>query len=1230
MKIANNGFGVFITAASNNLIGGTASGAGNVISGNDISGVAIDGTATGNQVQGNLIGTNAAGTAAIGNMAAGVDMNASNNIIGGTVTGARNVISGNGSDQSGGVVLSDGAAGNQILGNFIGTDITGTMDVGNSLFGVRIFNAANGNTLGGTTAGAGNVISGNNNDGVQLQDATSVNNLVQGNYIGLNAAGTAALPNDLSGVRIQSTSNNTVGGTASGARNIISGNGQHGIAISFSNNNLVAGNFIGTDVNGTADLGNTLSGVALLFGGTNNTIGGTTAAARNIISGNDQHGVLIIGASDSIFSNFVRGNFIGTNAAGTAAIANSQDGVNINESADNIIGGTAAGEGNLISGNTLSGVSIINGNAVGNRIQGNAIYSNGAIGVDLGNNLVTPNDAGDPDTGENNLQNFPVLTSITSTGTISGSLDSTSANSAYPVRIEFFGNTTCDPSGNGEGEVFLGSTTVSAPGSFTASVTLVPGKSLITATATDNNGNTSEFSACQQADTPPTITAAAPPARQQDSPPINSQIATVSDPDQAPNTLMVQVNGAASATVNGVTVSNLTINGAGQVFADIVASCTATNASFTLTVTDNQGAMAMTTLNVTVTANTPPTLSYASPQSVLVGQALTVNPATGPSDNGSIASITVQSAGTYTGTISVDSAGVVTLSNAKPVGSHTIAIQATDNCGLSTISPFTLNVNCQVITVTPPSTNTGTAGTPFSQTFTQSGGIGATTFSTASTLPTGLALASNGVLSGTPMQAGTFPITVNATDSNGCMGMASYTLTINCPAITVNPPSLPNGTTGAAYSQTISATGGTAPYSFDVISGTLPTGLTLAPGGNLSGTPAQSGTFNFTITATDANGCTGNRAYALVIACPPFAININAPAAVSAGQNLSYDVTLMNPCPDVALNTTLTTNTPANTTFQSITAPAGWTCTAPAAGGTGAISCNNPNFLAGATTPFTIVLRVNPGTPVGTVITNTVTVTGTAPGRPAVTATASAGTTVANNADLSITKIAPATAIAGANTTFNIAVTNSGPSSATTVTLTDVVPINTTFQTFTFPAGWVCTTPAVGGTGTITCNTATLAANATANFALTVKLNSNVACDTAISNTASVQSALADPTPGNNTATATLLAKSQSDLAVNVIAPATATPDTSVVYTVTVTNNGPSASLNTALNNALPAAFSAEAVTTSVGNCTGIGTNSVNCNLGTLPAGATAIVTIQAHVPETCQPTTAVFTATVT
>src|SRR5262249_40621137 len=157
-------------------------------------------------------------------------------------------------------------------------------------------------------------------------------------------------------------------------------------------------------------------------------------------------------------------------------------------------------------------------------------------------------------------------------------------------------------------------------------------------------------------------------------------IANVGDADQAANSLTVTVNGGASATVNNVTVSGLSISAGGVVTANVVAACNATNASFTLTVTDNASATANATLNVTVTPNTPPTLTYTN-QSVAAGGSLTVNPATGPSDNGTISTIVVQSQGTYSGTISVNnSTGVVSISGAKPGGVHTIMIRATDNC----------------------------------------------------------------------------------------------------------------------------------------------------------------------------------------------------------------------------------------------------------------------------------------------------------------------------------------------------------------------------------------------------------------------------------------------------------------------------------------------------------------------------------------------------------------------
>ncbi len=139
-----------------------------------------------------------------------------------------------------------------------------------------------------------------------------------------------------------------------------------------------------------------------------------------------------------------------------------------------------------------------------------------------------------------------------------------------------------------------------------------------------------------------------------------------------------------------------------------------------------------------------------------------------------------------------------------------------------------------------------------------------TTFSLLGTLPTGLSF-SGATLSGTPTQTGSFPINVTATDANGCTGSRAYTLVINCPAITVNPATLPNGFVGTNYgTQTLSATGGVGGYTFNVSAGALPNGITLS-GAVLSGTPTATGTFNFTIQATDSNGCTGTRSYTVII-----------------------------------------------------------------------------------------------------------------------------------------------------------------------------------------------------------------------------------------------------------------------------------------------------------------------------------------------------------------------------
>jgi CSLREA domain-containing protein len=485
-----------LVRSSGNDIGGAATGAGNVISGNDRYGVHLSGSGTAdNVVLGNSIGTDSNGTTDIGNTFSGVlmEFDADNNTVGGTDPGAANVISGNNLH---GVQIAQSPTGNSILGNVIGTNVNGTAALGNSFNGVVI--GGSGNTVGGTQEGAGNVISGNNREGVQIAGATATENQVQGNFIGTNVNGTADLGNRGHGVIVNAgPDNNTIGGTEEGARNVISGNDANGILF-FDNSsteqitgNRVLGNLIGTDVNGTADLGNFSDGMHLEGKVIENEV------ASNTISGNGT-GVEIFGAGAS--GNDVSGNFIGTDASGNTDLGNSGFGVFIN-APDNFVGAPATGVGNTIAFNGQDGVVIAGGAATGNRILRNSIFSNGGLGIDLiggteNANGATANDPDDPDTGPNTLQNKPVLTSFSGL-TIEGNLNST-PNRTFV--IQFFAN----PQGENEGKSFLGqeSVTTNANGNvnFTFTALAAPiGTQNVTATAT-RAGNTSEFSAARPAE----------------------------------------------------------------------------------------------------------------------------------------------------------------------------------------------------------------------------------------------------------------------------------------------------------------------------------------------------------------------------------------------------------------------------------------------------------------------------------------------------------------------------------------------------------------------------------------------------------------------------------------------------------------------------------------------------------------------------------------------------------
>ena len=492
--------------ASENTIGGQFEASGNFISGNAepggvVSGVAISDSGTSyNVVQGNWIGLDHRGRAMANDEGVSV-YGASFNTIGGTAPGVGNVISGN---NYRGVVL-DGVGTNHsvVQGNLIGTDPNGTHAVPNGTFGVWLSDGASINTIGGTASGAGNLISGNGSSGVWIADG-STRNTLQGNYIGTNAAATTALPNQGNGVVIEAgASANVIGGTQAGAGNIIAGNSGEGVVLAGgATANLLQGNAIGTDASGTLKLGNAFNGVAVY--GANNLIGGNDAGAGNRIMNNGVDGVRIVGgAGNTVWANTINHN----SATGvTIYIRASGNHVWDNEIVANGGIGVRIGEG---PGDTTT---------IRNDLRRNAISLNGALGIDLAGDGVTPNHTGFMP-GPNNFQNYPEkldASSDTSTTTVNGSLlnqDPAAANKDFT--LEFFVNAVGDPSGFGQGEKFLraqfsldGSATVNPDGSATvhtdadgnASFTnlvldgTTPGQ-FLTATATDRDGNTSEFSA---------------------------------------------------------------------------------------------------------------------------------------------------------------------------------------------------------------------------------------------------------------------------------------------------------------------------------------------------------------------------------------------------------------------------------------------------------------------------------------------------------------------------------------------------------------------------------------------------------------------------------------------------------------------------------------------------------------------------------------------------------------
>jgi hypothetical protein len=412
------------------------------------------------------------------------------------------VIRGLAINRASGPCINIEAGSNTIVeGDFLGTDPSGLVAHGCG-YGIQETSVGSNITIGGTAPASRNLISGNGGAGILwgLSGSGGTGHHFQGNLVGTDATGGAGLAGATQeGIIVAgSTSDTIVGGTTSAERNVVSGNGVNGIRVETGSGIGVAieGNFVGIDVTGTAALGNHGFGVSAEGPGV--TIGGSAPGAGNVVSGNGGDGIVAYNNNATI-----EGNFVGTDASGTAPLGNTAHGITIFGVNDAHIGDVSAGAGNTVAFNTGTGISIYSFGAdiSGNTVRGNSVHDNGGIGIDLGNDGVTPNDLGDGDTGANNLQNFPIVSAVTygaGNTTADGLLNSTPSTT---FDLDFYANPACSrfPHDFLQGVTYIGSAQVTTNGSgngtfHVTTLSAVTSGSPISATATDPAGNTSEFS----------------------------------------------------------------------------------------------------------------------------------------------------------------------------------------------------------------------------------------------------------------------------------------------------------------------------------------------------------------------------------------------------------------------------------------------------------------------------------------------------------------------------------------------------------------------------------------------------------------------------------------------------------------------------------------------------------------------------------------------------------------
>ncbi len=462
-----------------------------------------------------------------------------------------------------------------------------------------------------------------------------------------------------------------------------------------------------------------------------------------------------------------------------------------------------------------------------------------------------------------------------------------------------------------------------------------------------------------------------------------------------------------------------------------------------------------------------------------------------------------------------------------------------------------------------------------------------------------------------PVAAGAnITYTIGVTDA-GPSAADNATLTTSVPAnttlVSISAPagwtcqSPGLGGTGSIACTSTSMSGGTsANFTMVVKVNTgVANGTVITNTASVASSATDPNTSNNTATATTIVGGTG----------PNLSVtNAASPNPVQAGSPITYTQVVTNTGTSAVTGATFTEATPANTTFVSITPPAGWNCSSfPAS------PCTDASVGAGATGTFSVVYKVNVGTAAGTVITDTATVNGTNQSYGANSATATDVVASATQADLALSTVAtPSNVLAGNDVTYTQTITNNGPAAATGATFTEATPTNTTFASISAPAGWTCTTPAVGATGTITCTNPSVAASTSADIIVVLNVPSTVTA-ASITAASSVSATTSDPNSANNSTSVTTTVGAACDIAVTDSGtPSPVTAGSNITYTQTVTNNGPSYCKSATFTESTPANttfVSVAVVTTGGGTWTCPNFAPVACSNPSVPPGSVATIT---------------------